>query len=97
MGVCLQKISGDGPILDEMNFNFENGFIWICGRRQPKDVGPADWYIQGVFTTKQMALDNCINEHYWIGALPLNTSLPHDRIEWPSSCFPLAEIDDSGE
>lgn len=70
--------------------NVDTGFVWIIGRRSPgKDARPGDWHIQGVSTNELIAVEMCADETYFIGPLPLNTSLPHETVQWVGLYFPL--------
>lgn len=92
MGICVQKITGDGPMKDENAiYDIEHGFIWVIMRIDPKKkkCKHRDWYIQGIATHESIAVESCQDENYFIGPLPLNTALPHDLIEWIGSYFPL--------
>lgn len=90
MGICLQSITGEGPSMTKnVIMNRDTGFCWIVGRREPKPDGPSDWYIQGVADREDVAVEMCMDDTYFIGPLPINTALPHARIEWVGSYFPL--------
>lgn len=53
------------------------------------DRGYSRYHIQGVATTREIAISMCRDETYLIGPLPVNVALPHDRTEWPGLHFPL--------
>ena len=76
---------------DSLKMTRANGFVWVIGRRQPKKTGPADWHIQGIADNEETAVAMCLDKNYWIGPLPINTALPHKRIEWVGSYFPLRD------
>lgn len=61
--------------------------MWIVIRRDEHRV-PADYHIQGLATSEQIAIEMCVDETYFIGPLPVNTSLPHSTIEWIGLYFP---------
>ena len=89
MGVCVQMITGDGPKANISKMDRETGYVWIVTRIEPREGLPSRWYIQGVADDEQIALEMCVDETYFIGPLPLNTALPHKRIEWVGAYFPL--------
>lgn len=41
-----------------------NKQVWIVGQCDTESV---DWYFQGVFSTEQQAIDQCIDERFFIG------------------------------
>jgi hypothetical protein len=71
--------------------NLDSGFIWVIGRRQPKDDPnvKADWHLQGIATTESIAVEMCLDETYFIGPLPLDLALPHKTVQWVGLYFPL--------
>lgn len=75
---------------EPIQYNLDTGFIWVVIRRQPIDGAPADWHIQALATHEHLAIAMCYDKTYMIGPLPLNSSLPHETIEWLGSYFPLA-------
>ncbi len=90
MGVCVQQMDLEAPgmTIQLNDANLAHGWVWVCVRRDPH-TSPADWHIQGVAADEQIAIEMCDDENYMIGPLPLNASLPHDRIEWAGAYFPL--------
>lgn len=90
MGVCFQSITGDGPIMRKKLRDIDNGFVWVCGRRDPNPSaeGINDWHLQGIATDEKVAVEMCVDENYFVGPIPVNTALPHRRIEWVGSYFP---------
>jgi hypothetical protein len=74
--------------------NIEQGFIWIVGRIDPHPE-TAQWHIQGVTESEQLAIQMCADETYFIGPVPLNTALSHNRVEWIGSYFPLGQTNDA--
>lgn len=67
--------------------NLANGWVWVVIRRDPS-LQPADWHLQGLAADERLAVEMSLDETYLIGPLPVNTALPHDRIEWVGSYFP---------
>lgn len=73
--------------------NLSTDWVWVVIRRDPAKA-PADWHIQGVASDEEIAKQMCLDDSYIIGPLPLNIALPHDRVEWVGSYFPLREKKD---
>lgn len=101
MGVCIQCIEFDiGPVMDKVKssgLNLAHNWVWVVLRRDPTVstmTGTKDWHIQGVAADEELAVNMCQDETYLIGPLPLNSSLPHDKIEWIGSYFPLLRGND---
>lgn len=55
------------------------------------DTGYVRYHIQGIATTKEIAVSMCRDETYQIGPLPVNVVLAHNRTEWPGLHFPLKD------
>lgn len=97
MGVCVHNITLDGPPLPRNTvMNLDTGFVWVCIRRekrqQVEDDGKTasyDWYIQGIASDEETAIDMCRDEMYFIGPLPFNAALPHKAQEWVGAYYPL--------
>lgn len=92
MGVCIQDIELIGP---DMNFqsaemNLQHNWVWVCIRIDPvvNKYGVHDWHLQGIAADEEIAIGMCVDETYIIGPLPLNSTLPHDKIEWIGSYSP---------
>lgn len=78
---------------DLINKELEEGItknsceVWICG----KDTLP-DWEFQGVFTTKQRAIDACFDENCFIAPAILDEELPKECECFPGIEYPLRKI-----
>lgn len=90
MGIIVQEIMGDGPVMktNVAELNLSADWVWVVIRRDPAKT-PADWHIQGVASDEEIAKQMCLDDSYIIGPIPFNIALPHDRVEWPGSYFPL--------
>jgi hypothetical protein len=64
--------------------------VWITGK-ETFDENPKSFEIQGVFDSKDKAIDACKDVRYFIGPLKLNQALPDEKQEWPGAIYPLAE------
>lgn len=95
MGLPIQMIAVGGVII----VTPASGVMWLMGRREPPAAQglPGIWHIQGIFTDEELAKQNCLDENYFIGPLPINVALPHERIEWPGCYFPLRESSEKSE
>lgn len=68
--------------------------VWVVLRRaDPSEIHPVDglarYMIQGVATSEHVAVQMCRDESYYIGPVPVNFALPHERCEWPGLYCPL--------
>jgi len=72
-------------------YNLANNWVWVVIRRNdvPNEDKVCEWHLQGIAADEGIAIEMCLDETYMIGPLPVNSSLPHDRIEWIGSYFPL--------
>lgn len=73
--------------------------IWVVIRRSgPEEIdshdGLARYMIQGLATTESIAVAMCRDETYYIGPMPVNYALPHERCEWPGLYCPLMKVED---
>lgn len=73
--------------------------IYVAGRIGQEDricphCGKAitGYYIQGIYTHVELAVENCLDETYFVGPLPLNVALPHDIIEWHGLIWPFQPV-----
>ena len=67
--------------------------VWFVGRRELQADGPSIYHIQGIATDEVIAIAMCRDDTYFIGPLPVNVALPHERCEWPDMYFPLKHDD----
>lgn len=85
----------NGPEIEveEVEKALENGWVWPVFRRDPKtanaDGRGHDWHLQGIASTEEQAIAMCADSHYIIGPIPVDMALPHNRVEWAGSYFPL--------
>lgn len=102
MGIDIQSMKGKPEAQMNEQRTLDKGWVWLVFRRDPNSArvvnldDPSknkghDWHIQGVTTSEDLAIEMCLDEHYVIGPLPIDTSLPTRRIEWAGSYFPLAD------
>lgn len=47
------------------------------------------YHIQGIATSEEVAVEMCRDLGYFIGPIPVNLALPHERCEWPEMYFPI--------
>lgn len=66
--------------------------LWVVGRFH----GDTDWSFQGAYQSEGKAIEACIDEDYFIGPATLNGRVPHERMEWPGSYYPLLEPEKIG-
>lgn len=59
----------------------------------PARVAVGVYHIQGIATTEELAVAMCVDETYFIGPLPVNYAIPHERTEWPDMYCPLKQHD----
>ncbi len=93
MGILIQSIKvfhnrPDKQITD-MNVDVrEKNTVWVCFRREASNR----YHLQGIFvdnnevTGEQLAASACLDDTYFIGALPINTIMPERAFEW-TTCY----------
>lgn len=79
--------------IERSRMTLDNEWVWVVIRREENEGRPADWHLQGIAADEELAVEMCADETYMIGPLPINTALPHDRIEWVGCYFPLRHRD----
>ena len=63
--------------------------LWIVG--QYKGTGEAGdaWEFQGVFSSKEQAVQECRNKSYFIAPATLNESFGDATEDWPGCYYPI--------
>ncbi|WP_027715831.1 hypothetical protein [Desulfuromonas sp. TF] len=62
------------------------GRLYLVGRVVGRAMA---WDVQGVFTSKEAAIEACRKPNYFYFALPLDQELPEEPVEGGEFCFPL--------
>jgi len=67
--------------------------VWICGKHKSlgKDSNGTEytsWEFQGVFRTKDLAINACKDENYFIGPAVMDEPLPDEELDWPGAYYP---------
>ena len=88
LGLCFKPTPVE---VIRMTYNLSSGWAWVVIRREtePNPQGVNEWHLQGIAADESIAIEMCLDETYMIGPLPVNSTLPHDKIEWIGSYFPL--------
>ena len=60
--------------------------LWIVGKWHGKN---AKWEFFGVFSTREKAINACLDKYFFIGSAILDESLPKELVEWKDFCYPL--------
>ena len=63
----------------------ENQTVWIVGQCDPNSP---EWFFQGVFSTEQQAIDQCIDERFFIGPAIIDEVLPLEILDWEGCYYP---------
>lgn len=62
-----------------------NKQVWIVGQCDTESI---DWFFQGVFSTEQQAIDQCIDERFFIGPAIIDEILPIEVTDWEGCYYP---------
>lgn len=63
--------------------------LWLVGRDHDfSNEEESGWDLHGVFSTRQKAIDACLDHTYFIGSVELDTSLSDDRSLRPAREYP---------
>jgi hypothetical protein len=67
--------------------------VWVVGQVMATTDKGIVWDIQGVFDTQEAAVAACRDATYFIGPVPMNQQLPHERVAvWEGCYYPLCEV-----
>jgi len=62
--------------------------LWLVGQMiEPR------WEFYGVFETEEEAIEECLNEDFFIGPIFVGKSLPYGTLPWPGAYYPKAKIE----
>ena len=65
---------------------------WVCGQRRGKDrKGNAAWDFQGVFSTRDRAVNACRGPNWFVAPVYIDEVVPSEKIDWPGLEYPLNE------
>jgi len=70
--------------------------LWVCGKYKGENKIGVMWDLQGIFSTKELAIKACRNDLYFIGPVILDEALPDETVDWPGSFYPSLEDDPNG-
>lgn len=62
--------------------------LWVCGRMISRQYQHATWDFVGVFRSRALAVEACLDDTYFIGPAPLDVVCPSG--DWPGCEYPLA-------
>lgn len=65
----------------------KSGKLWLCGQHVGKS-----WEFQGVFSTRQKAIDACKTLNYFIAPIFLNEELPKEPVTFKDYEYPLVDL-----
>lgn len=52
-------------------------------------TGENDWEFAGIFSTEQLAIDNCFDETYWLAKVKSDEPVPQESCEFDYVYFPI--------
>lgn len=64
--------------------------LWLCGQYRSGLTGDVVWDFQGVFSTKEKAIEACRNRNYFIAPVKIDEELPDETMVHPGCEYPLA-------
>ncbi len=62
--------------------------LWLVGQYRSGEFPSIVWDFQGVFDTRQKAIDACVNPRYFIVPILLNDPLPDKAVEFSGLYYP---------
>ena len=66
----------------------EKTTLWMVGQYRSGEVLDIVWEFQGIFDSKQKALDACRNKCYFVAPVLLNEEIRDDTYVFPGSFYP---------
>lgn len=67
--------------------------LWICGRIYSCSECEASWAVNGVFETRELAVQACTSWRDFVAPMTLNERAPEEVVEFASVEWPLANIE----
>lgn len=65
--------------------------VWVCGRNKGGEFPNISWDLQGVFSSKGLAVVACRDHTYFIGPVEVNKPLPHESGKWIGCYYPIEQ------
>jgi hypothetical protein len=66
------------------------GKLFLVGQNINYETGL--WDFSGVFDNKELAINACRNENYWVAEIELNQQLSHERVDFKFAFYPKRNI-----
>lgn len=63
--------------------------LWVVGKLICYET--KTWEFQGVYSSKEKAINACIKDEYFIGPATLDSGLPDESVEWGGAYYPRLE------
>jgi len=66
-----------------------DGDLWLCGQYRSGELPNVIWDFQGLFSTKEKAIEACENRNYFIVPVKVDEAAPSESTEWPGVEYPV--------
>jgi hypothetical protein len=68
--------------------------LWLVGKHVLQTDLGAVWEFQGIFETRNRAIEVCRNENYFIAPVSIGYVWPDELVEWIGAYYPFGEADE---
>ncbi len=68
--------------------------LWVVGKNIDEVDSGVVWELQGVFSTKEFAIQACVAKEYFYGPVELNENLPDKSVDWKGCIYPWYKNDE---
>lgn len=62
------------------------GKLYLVGQNINYESGL--WEFSGLFDNRDLAIDSCRDENYWVAEVELNEQLPHEKVDFNFAFYP---------
>ncbi len=65
--------------------------LWLSGQIIEWTPNGAIWEVQGIYSTRELAVETCLDDYWFVGPIVLNQEIPADPTVWAGCEYPLNE------
>jgi len=62
--------------------------LWVVGQYRGHIEDAVAWDFQGLFSSKEKAIEACVGDHYFCGPVVLDRKLPAKVLVWEGAYYP---------
>lgn len=61
--------------------------LWIVGKNLNYEL--ESWEFQGIYSEKQLAINRCEDDNWWIAKVKVDEFVPTETVEFKESLYPI--------